>query len=546
MESVVTYANPVAFFCAEFAIDNDLPTYAGGLGILSADILNQAADNNFPMVGIGILYKGKHYIQHITADGKEEKRDSEFDHDTSFLRPVTKDGKQLVFTLELESTEVKVKAYQVRLGDITTVYFLSTYVDGNPPDWVSDMNKVYGGDQNSQIRQQILLGVGGIRLLKELEIVPSFYHINEGRPGFIIWEMTKILMEEKKLPFEEAWKSAREKIIYTNHTLVPAGNLTYPIEVIEKWAAPFARQLGVETNRIIKDGLINPSTFSITDFALNISKKQQAVSKIHAQGAKKMWPKYNWISITNGVHKGRWQDSDFRNKNLSSLEIWNLHMAKKRELAETVLKRTGIGYDPERLVITWARRLADYKQPKAIFANLPRLKAIITNPKMPVQILFAGNSHSDDPSAKALIEEIIQIMAHDLFGHAIFIPNYNISLANHLVSGSDLWLNTPKEGLEASGTSGMKAISNGVLNCTVQDGWSHEVNWDGIGWVLDPQRVSDSFYDLLEQKIAPCYYTRDENGLPLEWIDMMRKSIELSDQFSTERVLEEYKKLLYC
>jgi len=541
----VSFANPVAFFCAEFAIDNDLPTYAGGLGILSADLLNQAADSDFPMVGIGVLYKGKHYMQHITPDGHEVKRDSEFDHDTSFLRPVTKSGKQLVFEINLDSTVVKVKAYQIRLGDLTTLYFLSTYVDGNPPEWISDMDKLYGGDTNSQIRQQILLGVGGVKLLDELGIIPSFYHINEGRPGFVIWEMTRQIMEKENLSFEESWEKAKRQIIYTNHTLVAAGNLTYPSAVVEQWASPFAGAMGVETNSIIKDGLSDPATFSITAFALNISSKQQAVSKIHGEGAKKIWPDYKWIVITNGVHKGRWQDSDFRNKSLSDLELWNLHMAKKRELAESVLKRTGIGYDPERLVVAWARRLAEYKQPKEIFADIGRLKNIVSRADMPVQILFAGNSHSDDPSAKTLIEDLIKTMSTELFGHAIFIPNYNISLANHLVSGSDIWLNTPKGGLEASGTSGMKAISNGVLNCTVLDGWTHEANWEGVGWVLEPDNVSGSFYNLLEAEIAPMYYRRDENGIPVEWVSRMKKSIELVDNFSTERVLNEYKKLLY-
>lgn len=541
----VNFANPVAFFCAEFAIDNDLPTYAGGLGILSADLLNQAADSEFPMVGIGILYKGKHYMQHITGGGREEKRDSEFDHDTSFLRPVTKEGKTLEFALDFDNSKVFVKAYQIRLGDLTTLYFLSTDVDGNPAEWISDMDKLYGGDQNSQLRQQILLGVGGVKLLDQLGIIPSYYHINEGRPGFVIWEITKELIENEKISFDEAWAKAREKIVYTNHTLVPAGNLNYPANLVENWASIYARNLGVETNQIIKDGLIDNNTFSITLFALNISHKQQAVSKIHGAGAKKMWPKYDWVTITNGIHRGRWQDSDFRKKSLTNLDIWNLHMTKKRELAQSVLKRTGIGYDPERLVITWARRLADYKQPKEIFSDINKLKSIISSSEKPVQILYAGNSHSDDPGAKALIEDLINTMSHELFGHAIFVPNYNISLANHLVSGSDVWLNTPKGGLEASGTSGMKAISNGVINCTVLDGWTHEADWENVGWVLDPVHVSDSFYNFLENSIAPLYYSRDENGIPQGWIEMMKKSITLSEKFSTERVLGEYKKLLY-
>jgi starch phosphorylase len=234
-----------------------------------------------------------------------------------------------------------------------------------------------------------------------------------------------------------------------------------------------------------------------------------------------------------------------RNPSISNEGLWDQHMIKKKELAETVKKRTGIEYDYNRLIITWARRLAEYKQPKAIFKDIKRLKSALTNPERPVQLLYAGNSHSGDPNSKNLIEEIIKIFAEELSGHAIFIPNYNISLANHLTSGSDVWLNTPKGTLEACGTSGMKAISNGVLNCTVLDGWTYEVNWKDTGWIIDPKNTANNFYSLLEGEVAPLYYTKAENGLPMEWIEQMRKSIALSKQFSAKRMLEEYEKKLY-
>jgi glycogen phosphorylase len=536
---------PVAFFCAEFAVDNDLPTYAGGLGILSGDILNTAASQHFPMVGIGVLYKGKHFLQHINSKGEMEERDSEFDHDTSFLRHTTVNGEHLVLHLPTEDGSVAVKSYHIRLSDDTIIFFLSTYVDGNPPEWVSDMDTLYYGDTDSQIRQQVLLGVGGIKLLNALNIKPSVYHINEGRPCFIIWEITKQIMDEEKCTFEEAWKKAKSKIVYTNHTLVAAGNLNYPAENVRKLAAPYAKGLGVDSEAIIKDGLIDPHTFSITYFALNISSKHSAVSKIHGEYVQKEWPDYEWIPITNGVHQLRWQDSDYRNKSFSDKDIWDQHMLKKKELLQTVIKRTGIGYDPERLVISWARRLAEYKQPKIIFQDIQRLKKILSDQEMPVQLLFAGNSHSADPHAKGIIEELIKLFSNELSGHAIFVPNYNISLANHLVSGSDVWLNTPKGNLEACGTSGMKAISNGVLNCTVLDGWTYEVDWEGIGWTLDPENVASSFYHLLEKEIVPPYYLRNEDGLPYEWIERMRRSIEVSERFTGERMFKEYKELLY-
>jgi glycogen phosphorylase len=544
MEIIDSNDHPVCFLSAEFAIDSDLPTYAGGLGILAADILQEAADEEFPMIGIGILYKGKNYIQHISQTGKMETRDSQFDHDSSFLRPSMIDGKPIVMTLDLGSTQVLIKAYKIRLSQKSILYFLSTDVDGNPPEWMSDMDSLYGGEANSQIRQQILLGVGGITLLKTLGIVPSIYHINEGRPGFIIWQLTANYMKEN-LPFEEAWQKAKSQIVYTNHTLVAAGNLTYPISVIENWATPFAKAMGVDTNLLIHDGFIDPQTFSITKFALEISRKHSSVSKVHGEYCKKEWSNYDWEVITNGVHMRRWQDSDFRNESLNDRQLWDLHMTKKRELVSTVIKRTGFGYDPERLVITWARRLADYKQPEIIFSDIQRLKTIIQTADKPVQLLFAGNSHSSDTGASGIIERIVKLFSTELAGNAIFVPNYNISLANHLVSGSDIWLNTPKGNLEACGTSGMKAIANGVLQCTVLDGWTFEVDWEDKGWILDPNNLTASLYETLEKHIVPLYYERNENGLPDEWIKRMRKSIETAKKFSAERMLEDYRNKMY-
>lgn len=537
--------DPVAFFSAEYAIDNELPTYAGGLGILSGDMINEAANEHFPFVGIGILYKGKDYLQWIDNNGKARTKDSEFDHDTSFLRQATKNRKDLRFTIETNGQKIKVKSYYVFLSDTTMLIFLSTDVDGNPQEWVNDMDALYRGDSESQIRQQILLGVGGVRVLKELGITPRIYHINEGRPEFLIWEMAANLVEEKQLNFADAWQAAKETIVYTNHTLVAAGNMSHPENLVKKYASEFATRMDVNVNELIKDGVDSPGMFNTTLFALNISKKRNAVSKVHAEYAKREWPKFDWSYITNGIYTPRWQDSDFRSGDITDDELWNLHLLKKKELMKTVIQRTGFGYDTNKLVITWARRLAEYKQPKIIFSDLERLKRIISDPQRPVQILFAGNSHTADPNSSLIIEEIINLFTTHLSGHAIFVPNYNISLANHLTSGSDVWLNTPKGNLEACGTSGMKAISNGVLNCTVIDGWTNEVDWNGIGWVLNPDKVANSFYDLLETEIIPLYFERDTSEKPVKWIERMRRSIKLSENFTTEKMFTQYKEELY-
>lgn len=511
---------------------------------MAGDYMNICAMEHFPIVGIGILYKGRHFLQHITAEGKEEKRDSEFDHDTSFLRPTTIKGKAIRFHIPTASGEVTVKAYHIRLSDESLMFFLSTDVDGNPEEWRADMDTLYSGDPDSQMRQMILLGVGGVKLLEILGIKPVLYHFNEGRPIFAIWEIVRKLMEKQDMVFNQAWETARNRICYTNHTLVDAGNPRYELGTVSYWAQSFAKQLGVDTNEILKDGIVD-GKFSITDFALKISKKHSAVSKVHGEYCRKRYPQFDWETITNGVYMYRWQDSDYRNPSITDRDVWDQHLLKKRELATTVKNRTGFDYDTNRLVITWARRLAEYKQPKIIFSDLERLKKIIMNPDRPVQILFAGNSHAADPGSKNLIEEVIKLFSTELTGHAIFVPDYNIALANHLTSGSDVWLNTPKGNLEACGTSGMKAISNGVINCTVLDGWTYEVDWDGIGWVLDPENTANSFYDKLENEILPMYFERDEYGLPVEWIKRMRKSIEVAKDYDINVMLEGYKKKLY-
>lgn len=534
---------PVVYLSAEFAIDSELPTYAGGLGVLAGDIIKQAADEDREMIGIGILYKGKHFIQHITREGKEEKRDSQFDHDASFLRPTTNSsGKPLIITLEVPGNTILIKSYHIRLSDNTVLIFLSTDVDGNPQEWRDDVNALYSGDQNSQIRQQIILGIGGYKIVQALKLKPIKYHFNEGRPIFLFWELVQSLCVKGR-SFDAAVDEASNSVVYTNHTLVDAANLKFPLDLVKPYAVPYADFAHVSVDDYLQRGNDN-GVFSITKYALAVSSKHSAVSKLHCKLASEKWSDKKWNCVTNGIHMPTWQDSDFRKSHLTDEDIWNLHMSKKVELERSVVERTGFGYDPQRLVITWARRLAEYKQPFALFTDIARLKALVSNPGKEIQILYAGNAHGHDERIKSIIEKIIEIASNELSGHVIFIPNYNISLANHLVSGSDIWLNTPQYGLEASGTSGMKALSNGVLNMTVADGWAQEVSWNEMGWELQPENIPDQVYSLLEQEVCPMYYERS-NVIPTEWVKKMRLSIETSRNFSTERVLEEYYKYLY-
>ncbi|QQS38412.1 alpha-glucan family phosphorylase [Candidatus Woesebacteria bacterium] len=535
--------NPVAYFCVEFGIDNELPTYAGGLGILAGEVISAAADINFPMIGIGLLHKGRKFVQHIDETGYQHDLDSVFDPNTSFLRETTINGKPLIIEISCGET-IKVRSYYIRLADHTLLFFLSPNVDGNSEDWRGLLNTIYWGDEDTQIKQNILLGVGGVKLLEALKIKPSFYHLNEGRPAFVVTELIKHLSGVDKKDVENSWNLAQQSIVYTNHTLVKAGNVSYDPQKVRHYLELIDVHKQLDINFIIEKGIEQESKrFDMTRFALNASHKVSAVSKAHGKISKKLWPNYNWYAITNGVHLPRWQTHAFRNTSIHDRDLWDNHVRKKADLSKMVLNRTGFKYDHNRLVVTWARRVAGYKQPKAVISDLNRLVKIITRENKAIQLLFAGKVHPGDDQNKLVLQEIIRYMQNELSGYAIFVPDYDISLAKSLVSGSDIWLNTPKPNEEASGTSGMKALSNGVLNMTTVGGWAKEVNWENVGWKLDDNNLSASIYSSLEE--AQDIYYETTGDYPKTWVERMRKSIELSKNFTADRMLKEYVKYLY-
>lgn len=541
------FEKTIAYYCAEFGIDNSLPLYAGGLGILAGDYMKQAADMNINVVGIGLLYRGKFAIQSVKADGWQEEIDNIYDPNNVGLEKVLgDDGKEVEVVVNLTGEDVYIRAYKKTLGINTYLLLLTTENEKNSDVWKNAMIADYCCDDENQLRQMMVLGIGGTKLLHEMNIKPDIYHINEGRPIFLNWELIHQIMHDNDVDFDTSFQLAKEKTVYTNHTLLRAGNLLYHPLSIKKYASGYVNAIGEKSENLIDPGIEkNINQFSITRFALNISKKASAVSKIHGKLSSKSWPEYNWVTITNAVHMPTWQDENFRKEKLDINTIWRIHESKKRELRDMVCNRTGYSYDENRLVVTWSRRITDYKRLTSIFADITRLTSILKKSDKPVQLLVAGKGHYGDDSAKKTIQQVIHFMQNELSGCAIFVPNYNIELSQKLVSGSDIWLNTPEFGLEASGTSGMKAIANGVLNMTVADGWANEVDWSQIGWVLDPKNVSESFYEILENEASPLFYQRNENNIPEKWVSMMEKSIILSKKYSTERMLNDYIKKLY-
>lgn len=545
-QSEISNVHPVAYFCAEYGFDAQVPMYAGGLGILAGDTIKQAADSDFPMVGVGLLSRGFSMKQRITPDGMQVDEDWFFDPRSQGLENVYLDDMPLFIKVHLTEVDVWLRCWKKTFNNGVVLYLLDSETDQNHLPERSLTQVLYCGTKELQIKQQLLLGIGGVKLLTALGIQPSIYHLQEGRPAFLHWQLIRQLMDNHKIDYESARKLAKEKTVYTNHTLVAAGNQSYSMDLLRVLAKYYAEKMKISIDELLKQGIDDdPQQFSVTRFALNVSRKASGVSQLHTKLSQESWPEYHWTNVTNGVHFPTWQSVNISNKKNSPNELWEAHNQEKFGLAQFVQQQTGYWFDPNRLVLTWARRLAGYKQLTMLFTDIKRLSTIVKNSERPVQILVSGKAHQGDTQGKQLLKEIIGYMQTELSGHALFVPNYNITVAQSLVRGSDVWLNTPIHGLEACGTSGMKACSNGVLQCTVPDGWAAEVDWSGLGWALTPNFAAENLYDLLEKEIIALYYNRNSEGRPEKWVEMMQRTIEMSYRFSAERMLKEYQTNLY-
>lgn len=546
--------HPIAFFCAEFGVRSDLPLYAGGLGVLAGDILKESAKQNIPMAAVGLLYKGEGAIQRISHEGQQIEEDLHFDPLSAGLEHVYVDDMPLFIKVHLTEVEIWLSCWKLKIGETVTLYLLDSDNDQNPAHERGIAHALYAGTEEELIKQQLILGIGGIKLLHQLGIHPSIYHVNEGRPALLHWQLIRRYMDEHGVSYDQASDWACQKTIYTNHTLVEAGNQSYTTALLKIYGKYYADKMGISVDRLLAPGMESGTDrFSITRYALNTSHLATAVSQLHYTFCQQQWPNYNWGAITNGVYLPYWQDQRFSSEGFTpessattlSEVVWQTHQDCKVQLMEYVRKRTGFEYDPQRLVISWARRMAGYKQMDALFSDVNRLKKILKNAERPVQILIAGKAHVSDIAAKQNIERIIRFMQTELAGYALFVPNLDMELDQMLVKGSDVWLNTPEFGKEACGTSGMKAISNGVLQCTVADGWAAEADWNGVGWVLDHTRLAESLYETLEEKVSPLFFKRDEAGIPQEWVERMQRSIGLAEKFSATRMMNEYCKKCY-
>lgn len=542
----ISSENPVAYFSAEYGIDKNLPIYAGGLGILSGDTIKQAADSNIPFIGIGLLYRGQNMRQRIDETGMQVDEDWQYDPVALGVEHVYVNDMPLFVKVHLTEVEVWLRCWKKTFHNGVVLYLLDSETEQNEITERPLTQILYSGTQELQVKQQLLLGVGGVKLLTELGIYPSIFHVNEGRPAFLHWQLIRELMNVHGLSYQAAKSLARQKTVYTNHTLVAAGNQGYPMEIVKPFSEYYSQAMGISNDILLSDGIEeNPDVFSMTTFALNTSRKANGVSTLHSELSQERWPLYHWTSVTNGVHFPTWQSANIESNRASAKGLWDAHMENKRALADFTQSHTGFSYDPNRLVVCWARRVAGYKQLPKLFADIERLAKIIKHENRPIQILIAGKAHHGDKQGKIDLQNIIVHMGQELSGNVLFLPNYNIEIAQNLVKGSDVWINIPEPGKEACGTSGMKAASNGVLQCQILDGWSTEVDWNNTGWVLDPLTLTESLYSTLEHKIAPLYYNRDSSGIPYHWIEMMQRTIDMSHNYTSERMMNEYVDKLY-
>ncbi|MFP4329666.1 MAG: alpha-glucan family phosphorylase [Spirochaetaceae bacterium] len=606
-----TRKRTIAYFSMEYGLDVSLPIYSGGLGVLSGDHMKTASDLGLPLVGVGLLYQQGYFQQYLNADGFQQERYPENDwFNMPVNRCTTKDGEDVKITVQILDSTVVARVWEVKVGRIS-LYLLDTNIEENRPEFRSITAQLYGGDKETRIRQEILLGIGGIRALRALGIEPEVTHMNEGHSAFLGIERIRIYMQEKGLSFDEARQALWPTNIFTTHTPVPAGNERFPVEIIQKYFHNITDGTGLSWESFMALGRENPEDtlehFCMTVLALKLSAYNNGVSELHGVISRDMW-KNVWQGlptdevpighITNGVHPRNFLSEEMtdlldryfgprfyddptyleiweRIDRISDEELWRTHEARKNRLVAFARKRLrsqlqsrGGSYSqilqaeevlsPYALTISFARRFATYKRATLLFRDAERLRRLLSNPEYPVQLIFAGKAHPHDIPGKNLIKDIIHFASDpELRNRIVFLENYDMTIAKQMVSGSDLWLNTPRRPLEASGTSGMKAGLNGVLNFSVLDGWWAEAYRGDNGFAigngeeyedeeLQDEIESTALYDLLEREIIPTFFDRGRDGLPREWIAKMKNSMRtIGGHFSTHRMLMDYSNKFY-
>jgi len=595
---------PIAYFCAEFGLHNSVPIYSGGLGVLAGDHCKSSSDLGIPLVGIGLYYTRGYFDQKLRLDGWQEDSDEQFDVANTPLERVQLPGKDpWLATVNTFGRDIHIAVWRMHVGRVP-VYLLDSNLEQNDPADRDLTSKLYTGGPDVRLRQEWILGVGGVRVLRALGIAPAAWHANEGHAAFMLVERVREYMAAG-LTYDEAAVKVRASSVFTTHTPVPAGHDTFSHEQVAQCAGPLYQEMGI--TRFLSIGqhpTEEQGRFHMTVCALRLSKYVNGVARRHGEVSRQIWAPL-WPDrddsrvpighVTNGVHKATWMSKemmelfdhsfghDWGNRvedpalwesvlEIDDVRLWGTHLELKTDLMNFVREQArrrwarhwkeaahvvgaGTLLNPNVLTIGFARRFATYKRADLVFSNIDRLKALLIDNTRPVQIIFAGKAHPADTPGKEVLRTVYGFTRDPkLEGRVAFIEDYDLHLAHRLVQGVDLWLNLPRVPLEASGTSGMKAALNGVPQLSTLDGWWHE-GYDGLnGWAIPPAASratpdewdADRFYTLLEEQIIPLYYTRDERGVPHGWIQKMKHAIRVAgQQFTSRRMLQNYSTQYY-
>jgi len=602
----------IAYFSMEYGLLDCMQIYSGGLGILSGDHLKAASDGDFALTGVGLLYQRGYLQQHLNPDGWQQERTPLNDFYTLPIRPSTDErGAEILVSVQLPTGELFIKVWHISVGRVT-LYLLDTNIPQNRPGEHREItDQLYGGDIHKRIRQEIVLGIGGLRALKKLGVRPTVHHMNEGHSAFLAIERIRLLMSDHGLSFEQALEATRAGNVFTTHTSVPAGIDLFDSSLLYDYFQTYCREANFPFEKFLALGRENlediAERFSMAVLALKTSSLRNAVSVLHSAVSREMfqdlWPKLPVkevpiTSVTNGVHAPSWINGDlaalydqylqpdWRERledgkmwelihEIPAQELWEMHRKRKRRIVAFVRERAAAAaaqrkasagemrhlqevLDPDVFTIGFARRFATYKRATLLFRDVDRLKRILNHPKMPVQIVIAGKAHPKDQPGKTLIHDIVALSRDpEISKRLIFVEDYGIQVAREMVQGADLWLNNPRRGEEACGTSGMKASMNGVLSLSVLDGWFDEAYELSAGWAIGDRAPysedqddlhASSIYSMLEYEILPLFYQNQDadEDIPTEWVRRMKTCIaNLTPRFGCGRMLAEYMSELY-
>ncbi len=601
----------IAYFSAEFGIHESLPIYAGGLGLLAGDHLKTSSDLGVPLVGVGLLYQKGYFRQYLNTDGWQQEQYLENDFYKMPIELVRKNsGRPLIIRVRYPQRSVAAQIWKVSVGR-TKLFLLDTNTPLNSPADRTITASLYGGDRETRIRQEIMLGIGGFKALMAMNIEPAVCHMNEGHAAFLTLERIHSLRTRTNMSFDEAVEATKPSNVFTLHTCVKAGNDEFQVEMMDKYFASYFPNLSISWNQFLALGRIEPNdeteTFKMPVLAMRLSANCNGVSELHGQVSRQIWSQI-WpelpqhevpiCSITNGIHPKTWLSPEMNvlyqrylgsnwpdevvDKSLwqhieqiPDEELWRTHQRCKERLIafcrarlKMQLQRRGsyhteLGWaeevlDPEALTLGFARRFATYKRGYLLLKDPQRLTRLLTQTDRPVQLIFAGKAHPNDTEGKEIIRQIVHFASQrNLRRRLVFIEDYDVDVGRSMAQGVDVWLNTPRRPMEASGTSGMKAALNGVLNLSTLDGWWCEAYTPEAGWVIGAGEAyhdvgyqdlveSQTLYNLLENEIVPLFFTRSASGLPRAWIHRMKSSIKwIAPRFNTNRMLSEYTRRFY-